>query len=373
MKRLHSKPMLRLAVVFCLITTVIGLALPTAQAEESPTQLHITQTLYRTLKADETYVLNADIYIDGQLALAAIPYPFTTDYLPLTPEKHTVTLVMTGEDPKTGISTEIAVVAGHSYHLIALGDVAEGSKPPLIVQIDETSTLAENSLTESAAATILVNLLEIPVDVYFGDKLVAPALEMGKYVALDVPLTSFTARATAAGKADTLLFEYKDTVGLPSSLVTAMCMGTPPDGVYILFNRTSHLTIGDWLATVGAVKGASLTNAAQVVQAQGLTDQLNGSGPLTVFAPMDGALQRQNVATLDSAVLNYHMVPGRYAPYELMKNNKLTTLHGGNLTFDFSGQNKSGLWEINGGAAIWFDVRLANGVLYVIDQVLLPR
>jgi len=65
-------------------------------------------------------------------------------------------------------------------------------------------------------------------------------------------------------------------------------------------------------------------------------------------------------------------VPGRYAPNDLRHKNQLTTLQGGNLTFNY-GKTTSGLWEINDGTGIEYDVRLANGVLYAIDGILTPK
>ena len=140
-----------------------------------------------------------------------------------------------------------------------------------------------------------------------------------------------------------------------------------------------------------AVNSKDHTTLVAAVKAAGLVDTLEGAGPFTVFAPtnkafdklpagtVDTLLKPENKATLTS-VLTYHVVAGSYTSTELMKmvadgNGKatLTTVQGGTLTVT---KNHHGLWitDAKGGTAhiTIADVMQSNGVIHVIDTVLMP-
>lgn len=127
------------------------------------------------------------------------------------------------------------------------------------------------------------------------------------------------------------------------------------------------------------------------VKAAGLVDTLSGAGPFTVFAPTDDAfaklpagtvetlVQPENKATL-SKVLTYHVVPGRISSRELKAWIKkgggkyvMTTVEGGKLTATMSGRNILLTDEKGGEATVTTaDVFQSNGVIHVIDAVLMP-
>jgi uncharacterized surface protein with fasciclin (FAS1) repeats len=127
------------------------------------------------------------------------------------------------------------------------------------------------------------------------------------------------------------------------------------------------------------------------VKAAGLVDTLNGPGPYTVFAPTDDAfaklpagtvntlVQPENKATL-TKILTYHVVAGRITSHELMKWIKkghgtyvATTLEGGKLTFTMANGGIQITDEKGGTAMITTpDVYQSNGVIHIIDSVLMP-
>jgi len=128
------------------------------------------------------------------------------------------------------------------------------------------------------------------------------------------------------------------------------------------------------------------------VKAAGLVDTLNSAGPFTVFAPTDDAFAKLPAGTVDNLVkpenkdtlvkiLTYHVVPGRISSRELMHmikkgNGKATlkTVQGEDLTATISG-DKIMLTDAKGGMAtvITADVFQSNGVIHVIDTVLMPN
>ena len=141
-----------------------------------------------------------------------------------------------------------------------------------------------------------------------------------------------------------------------------------------------------------AVNSKDHTTLVAAVKAAGLVDTLQGAGPFTVFAPtndafaklpagtVDTLLKPENKATL-TKVLTYHVVPGRLTAVNLMKavkdgggTAKLTTVAGGDLIVKEAGPGKLSVTDAKGDVATVTigDVLQSNGVIHVIDTVLLP-
>ncbi|MBL7814439.1 MAG: fasciclin domain-containing protein [Saprospiraceae bacterium] len=142
-----------------------------------------------------------------------------------------------------------------------------------------------------------------------------------------------------------------------------------------------------------AVNSKAHTTLVAAVKAAGLVDVLQGTGPFTVFAPVNDAfenlpegtvetlLKPENKATL-TKVLTYHVVGGKYdfnAIAALIKKGKgkaeLPTVSGGKLWFKMNGMHNIIVWDENGASANinTYDVYQSNGVIHSIDAVLLPK
>jgi uncharacterized surface protein with fasciclin (FAS1) repeats len=141
-----------------------------------------------------------------------------------------------------------------------------------------------------------------------------------------------------------------------------------------------------------AVNSKDHTTLVAAVKAAGLVDTLKGPGPFTVFAPTNEAFAALPAGTVDTllkpenkdkltTILTYHVVPGKMDAKMLMKAIKdghgmasLKTVSGGTLTAKSSG-GKVMVTDENGGTATVTiaDVNQSNGVIHVIDKVLLPK
>ena len=115
-------------------------------------------------------------------------------------------------------------------------------------------------------------------------------------------------------------------------------------------------------------------------KAAGLVDALNGEGPLTVFAPTDDAFAKLPKGTVENllkpenkdqlvAVLTYHVVKGDYPAAKVLQNDTLETLQGGKLTFK---QTSEGVM-VDNAKILKTDIKCSNGVIHVIDSVVLPK
>ena len=142
-----------------------------------------------------------------------------------------------------------------------------------------------------------------------------------------------------------------------------------------------------------AVNSADHTTLVAAVKAAGLVDTLKGKGPFTVFAPTNAAFGKLPAGTVDTLVkpeskptltkvLTYHVVPGRYDFMALSgaikKGNgkaDLATASGGKLHFMMNGAHNITVTDEMGGVAniSTYDVYQSNGVINVIDTVLMPK
>jgi uncharacterized surface protein with fasciclin (FAS1) repeats len=125
-----------------------------------------------------------------------------------------------------------------------------------------------------------------------------------------------------------------------------------------------------------AVAAGNFKTLVSAVQAAGLVDTLKGTGPFTVFAPTDDAFAKIPSATLNAllanktqltAVLTYHVVPGKVMSTDLTNGMKAKTVQGGNLTI-----NTTMGVMVNNAKVVQADIGCTNGVIHVIDTVLLP-
>ena len=129
-----------------------------------------------------------------------------------------------------------------------------------------------------------------------------------------------------------------------------------------------------------AVANGNFKTLVAAVQAAGLVDTLKGQGPFTVFAPNDEAFAKLPAGTVDDllkpenkdklvAILTYHVVPGKVMAADVAgKDQKVKTVQGGEI--DVNG--KDGV-TVNGAKVIQADIVTDNGVIHVIDAVILPK
>lgn len=127
-----------------------------------------------------------------------------------------------------------------------------------------------------------------------------------------------------------------------------------------------------------AVGAGSFTTLVAAVTAAGLVETLKGPGPFTVFAPTDAAFAALPAGTVEDllkpenkdklvSILTYHVVPGKVMSTDLSEGLKAATVQGGEVTITLDGGAK-----VNGATISTADIAATNGVIHVIDAVILP-
>jgi uncharacterized surface protein with fasciclin (FAS1) repeats len=129
-----------------------------------------------------------------------------------------------------------------------------------------------------------------------------------------------------------------------------------------------------------AVSAGQFDTLAAALQAAGLVSTLKGEGPFTVFAPTDEAFAKLPAGTVDNllrpenkdqliAVLTYHVVPGKVMAADVVKLNKAKTVNGEDVAI----MVKDGVVKVDNATVVSADVGASNGVIHVIDTVILPK
>ena len=129
-----------------------------------------------------------------------------------------------------------------------------------------------------------------------------------------------------------------------------------------------------------ALSAGQFGTLAAALEAAGLVDTLKGDGPFTVFAPTDEAFAKLPAGTVESllepenreqlvAVLTYHVVPGRIAAADVVKLSNATTVNGADVKIEVS---DSGV-KVDDASVVVTDIEASNGIIHVIDSVILPN
>ena len=135
--------------------------------------------------------------------------------------------------------------------------------------------------------------------------------------------------------------------------------------------RSSPVSLGETLAAA-----PELSTLSSLVVKTGLTDTLKGTGPYTVFAPTNAAFAKVPTKTMDDlgkdpaklkAVLTYHVVPGKLMAFDI-KNSNVKTVNGANLALSKAGD----FVTVEDGVVQTADLQATNGVVHMIDSVLIP-
>ena len=129
-----------------------------------------------------------------------------------------------------------------------------------------------------------------------------------------------------------------------------------------------------------AVAAGQFETLAAALEAAGLVDTLKGEGPFTVFAPTDAAFAKLPEGTVAEllkpenkdqliAILTYHVVPGKVAAKDVVMLSEATTVNGADIAIVVDGDAVM----VDNATVIVTDIETSNGIIHVIDTVILPK
>ena len=161
---------------------------------------------------------------------------------------------------------------------------------------------------------------------------------------------------------------------LALAVVLAACGGTEEEPEETMAPEPEQMDIVDT-----AVAAGDFTTLTAALEAAGLVETLKGDGPFTVFAPNDAAFAKVPQETLDAlladpegdltSILTYHVVPGKVMSTDLSDGMMAATVNGAELTITIG---DDGTVMVDGATVITADIEASNGVIHVIDTVMIP-
>jgi hypothetical protein len=327
--------------------------------------------------------------------LESVVYGQTAANLSLLPAgTYTVEIVPTGTTTPA-ITALVPVAADTRYNLYAIGG-ANGYSLTLASAVVSTTvppgkaliTIGHLAPFASPADATAVNIctddgIQVPglQNVKFGDVAANLPFDPGVYDLKVVPAANGC--GAAAFDLPPLILAAGDirdvfAIGLGNAafpFTVASMTGIQPTNAlffpYIAFNQPNIVQI--------AQGDPNFSILVEAVVAAGLADDLAGPGPFTVFAPTNQAfellLQQTGLTKAEllaarelAAVLQYHVLGEELVASQITDGMQKRTLEGGNLTFDVNGSQVA----VNGTPIVAADIQASNGVIHVIDVVLLP-
>ena len=154
-------------------------------------------------------------------------------------------------------------------------------------------------------------------------------------------------------------------------------------GALAIVSACTPADTGNDIVDIAASNGNFNTLVA-AIQAAGLEDTLRGPGPFTVFAPTDAAFAALPAGTVDSlllpenkdqlvSILTYHVVPGAIQSGDVLGSvTNVATVNGETIRVDGTGSKMGASVRVNNADVVSADILASNGVIHVIDKVLLP-
>jgi transforming growth factor-beta-induced protein len=176
---------------------------------------------------------------------------------------------------------------------------------------------------------------------------------------------------------------FRNKLWIPLTTAAALSVAAVAPGLSSASKKPHEKTpshekaAGDIVDT--AIAAGSFQTLVAAVQAAGLAETLKGEGPFTVFAPTDEAFAKLPEGTVEDlleeenrpklqAILTYHVVPGKVLAADVVKMKKAKTVEGQELTI----QVYEGKVRVDGAQVVKADIETSNGVIHVIDSVVLP-
>jgi hypothetical protein len=349
---------------------------------------------------------NIDVFVNGDAVLEDFAAASVSDFLEFEPGTLTVAIAPTGEGMEQAIigPEEVAVEAEHNYSVSVIGQAADDSLSPLV--IDETAEMEGCDMSTSVFRILVNNIAGgPPISFYENDMWVEKNIEYGSYAATCVPSFFWdTGKAVVGEDLENILFDFDSEADgqggywEPYTVYFWGLMGEypgAPDEDYYFGGGNWYTVAPDPVTFLSAFSGLGLTGdseiyfqfdkAVEAIKTAGLDETLASEGPFTLFVPVDQGFEALPEGTLDELmadpealrdVLSYHVVEGSYRYDDLIEAGTLTTLQGADITITPPEDEEDFHFYINGDTRVMnFEYPLPDGtIIWFIDNptVLIP-
>jgi transforming growth factor-beta-induced protein len=361
---------------------------PSETAAEPETALETVHIRVAHFSPDTPAV---DVYVNGELsAVQGLEFPNVTEWIELPAGTYNLAVSPAGtslEDAAIG-PADFDLPANAWITVAAVGSPANGTLTAAPV-IEDYSPIPDGS----ARVTVFHGIEDAPaVDVLAGGAAVVSQLAFpgaldgsndGAFT-LDVPAGSYDLQVVPAGETSPVVLDLPGTQLDAGMNYFVAAVGTL-DAPQVVVQATDTTAMMDETAAEPAgtivdiaVSNPDFSTLVAAVGAAGLVETLSGEGPFTVFAPTNAAFEALGVDTVNAvladtdlltSILTYHVVPGALSSEQVSAQSELVTVEGS--TISVSAMDNSLMLNGNVGF-VTTDIPATNGVIHVIDAVLLP-
>lgn len=321
-----------------------------------------------------------DVYLDGELAIEALPYPQFTGYLGVAPGTRSVAVVPTGEPLSAAVigPVDLALRPGEDTIVAAVGLIEDGSFGPLV--INATEALQAVSIPQGDYPLLLINAYYDPavpsVDVANGRLILDEGLGFGDYGIYGVEPGIIELNVTASNTGADLAIQQ--SLALPAYEIRILV--SAPDGSAAIGNTrgdilADSLTLLEFLNAQAFTDIGTFNTLLAALEVTGLTDTIGGDDPLRLYAPTDAAFDALPDGALDALLddpdalrelLLYHVLPGPPVTVSGEGPFVFETLQGADMSITIGEEG----FNINGEADRVTGFITTNGLLSIIDAVL---
>lgn len=332
-----------------------------------------------------------DVFVNGEASIQGLEFPAITGWIQLPAGTYNIAVA------PAGAGIEAAAIGPADFDLpadafitvAAIGSLEAGTLAPQVL-VEDYSDIAEGS----ARVTVFHAIEDAPaVDVLAGGSPVVTALAFpgaqdsndGAFT-LEVPAGSYDLQVVPTGATEPVVLDLPGTQLDADTRYFVAAVGTLA-APQIALAATAMAAVrelmgveeesGDTIVDI-AVADGRFTTLVAAVQAAGLAETLSGEGPFTVFAPTDDAFAALPAGTVEGLladipaltdILLYHVVPGEVMAADVVNLRSATTVQGSDISIEV----RDGAVYLNDNVQVFItDIQASNGVIHVIDGVLLP-
>ena len=329
-----------------------------------------------------------DVFVNGEAAIEALEFPTITDWIELPAGSYNIAVA------PAGAGIEAAAIGPADFDLpadayitvAAIGSLEAGTLAPAVL-VEDYSEIAEGS----ARVSVFHAIEDAPaVDVLANGSVAVPELAYpgtagnnDGFFTLDVPAGTYDFQVVPSGATEPVVIDLPGTaleanmhyfVAAVGTLASPSAQLAVTDMAMLMDEDMAGNTIVDL-----AVADGRFTTLVAAVEAAGLAETLMGEGPFTVFAPTDDAFAALPEGTVEGLladipaltdILLYHVADGAVPAETVVTLDSATTLQGSPVTITV---RDGGVFLNDTVQVIITDIEASNGIIHVIDGVLLPQ
>ena len=322
-----------------------------------------------------------DVFVDGEAAIEGLEFPNITGWIELPAGVYNIAVAPAGAGIEAAAigPADFTLEAGNYITVAAIGSLENGTLAPQVLVEDYSELEADfarvsvfHAIEDAPAVDILANGAPVVTELAYPGTMD----DNDGFFVLDVPAGTYDLQVVPQGETEPVVLDLPGTTLESNTNYFVAAVGTL-DSPSVALSATTMEMAGETIVDI-AVNDGRFETLVAALQAADLAETLAGEGPFTVFAPTDDAFAALPEGTVEGLlndipaltdILLYHVISGRVMAADVVELDAATTLQGSDITITV---NDDGVFLNDTIQVTVTDIEASNGVIHVIDGVLLP-